>query len=163
MRRERESPAARLTGPWSAPELWVVLLGLPLNAAWEFAQSPLYADWDREWTYLLWTRLHCTIGDILILMGAFWLTSLVFRTRQWVGAKRGAELLFVLLALGYTVWSEWYNVSVRASWGYTPAMPAIVGIGLAPMLQWLLLPPLTLWLLKRPRRSEGGGTRDRST
>lgn len=131
------------------PGLSVIRWGFPLNGAWEFAHSPLYADWDRDWTYLLWTRLHCAVGDVLILLGAFWLTSLVFRTRRWVGVTRSASWMFVLLGLGYTAWSEWYNTSIRASWGYAETMPVILGVGLAPLLQWVLVPPLTLWLSNR--------------
>ena len=89
--------------PWRvsgrAPELSVIGWGLPLNAAWEFAHSPLYADWDRDLMYLLWTRLHCTVGDVMILLGAFWCTSLVFRTRAWIGSKHSAALLFVVLGV----------------------------------------------------------------
>lgn len=129
-----------------APELSVIGWGLPLNTGWEFAHSPLYADWDREWTYLLWTRLHCSVGDVMILLGAFWFTSLAFGTRGWIGTTHRAALLFIVLGVGYTAWSEWFNTSVRASWDYAPTMPVIGGIGLTPMLQWVLLPPLILWL-----------------
>lgn len=140
-----------------APEFAIVRWGFPLNAAWEFAHSPLYADWNREWTYLLWTRLHCTVGDVMILLGAFWLTSLVFGTRHWIGTTRSASWLFVISGVGYTAWSEWYNVSIRASWGYDATMPVIVGIGLAPLVQWMLVPPLTLWLLRKCGSLEHGG------
>jgi hypothetical protein len=40
------------------PELPVVVLGLGMNAAWEFLQSPLYADHGRKFGYLLRTRLE---------------------------------------------------------------------------------------------------------
>ncbi|MEZ5318366.1 MAG: hypothetical protein R2752_13280 [Vicinamibacterales bacterium] len=132
-----------------SPEWALLLWALPLNAAWEFAQSPLYADWNRDWPYLIWTRLHCTAGDGFILLGAFWFTSLAFRTRHWIGTRRGADALFIAAGFGYTLWSEWYNTSVRASWGYSANMPLIIGIGLAPILQWTLLPPLALRLLRR--------------
>jgi len=35
---------------------------------------------------------------------------------------------------------------VRGSWAYTPAMPRVppLGTGLAPLLQWLLLPTMSL-------------------
>jgi hypothetical protein len=138
------------------PELSVIGWGFPVNAAWEFAHSPLYADWDQAWTYLLWTRLHCTIGDVMILLGAFWLTSLVFGTRRWMGTRYGAAFVFVVLGVGYTSWSEWFNTSIRSSWGYAATMPVIAGIGLTPVLQWMLLPPLILWLSGRPLRCDGG-------
>ena len=36
-------------------------------------------------------------------------------------------------------------------WTYDEAMPRlpILGIGLLPLLQWLLLPPLVVWIVRR--------------
>jgi hypothetical protein len=42
----------------------------------------------------------------------------------------------------FTTWNEWYNVYRIRNWGYTASMPMILGIGLSPLLQWLILPPL---------------------
>jgi hypothetical protein len=132
------------------PEVLVVVLGFGLNAAWEFLQSPLYADHARGPVYVLWTRLHCTAGDVLILLGAFWLTSLILRGRQWWRVARvGPGLLFTLLGMVYTICSEWFNTEVRGSWEYAAAMPLVLGIGLAPLLQWALLPPCILALMRR--------------
>jgi hypothetical protein len=57
-------------------------------------------------------------------------------------------VLTTLLGVGYTVASEWLNVVVRQTWAYTQAMPRLppFGTGLSPVLQWLLLPGLTLHL-----------------
>lgn len=135
---------------WEIPEVRLVGWGLPLNAVWEFLQSPLYTDSARGFVYVLWTRLHCTAGDALILLGAFWGTSIVFRGRRWWARPRwGAALLFLLLGLAYTVWSELYNTGVRGSWEYAAAMPRLFGLGAAPLLQWVLLPPLLLALVRR--------------
>ena len=58
-----------------------------------------------------------------------------------------------LLGLAYTLFSEWLNTEVRAAWAYTQAMPVLrvadTEYGLTPLLQWLLLPPLALWLARR--------------
>ena len=37
------------------------------------------------------------------------------------------------------------------SWNYLPAMPLVpgTGIGLAPLLQWVLLPLMTVWFVRR--------------
>jgi hypothetical protein len=85
------------------PELPVVVLGFGLSAAWEFVQSPLYADHGRDLGYLLRTRLHCAGGDTLILLFAFGATSLIFRSRQWLSDNRRGPpqwlVIPVLLAL----------------------------------------------------------------
>ena len=139
-------PAARW---WEVPEVRLAAWGALLNGLWEFLQSPLYADHARGWLYVLRTRLHCTGGDLLILLGAFWITSAVFRGRQWWARPRwGAVLLFLLLGLGYTAWSELHNTQVRGAWEYTSAMPLLFGVGAAPLLQWALLPAIVLILVR---------------
>jgi hypothetical protein len=63
--------------------------------------------------------------------------------------------LTVAIGLGYTVFSEWLNTVVRQSWAYAAAMPTVrVGtleIGLAPLAQWLVVPPLALAWDRGPR------------
>jgi hypothetical protein len=139
-----------------AAERDLVLWGFLLNLVWEAGQTPLYEDAGRGLAYLAWTRLHCTAGDVLILLGAFWLTSLAFRSRRWfVRSGPLAAGLFVVLGLAYTVWSEWANTSLRDAWQYRPQMPMLFGIGLAPLLQWLVIPPILVLLLRRsPRLNE---------
>jgi len=131
------------------PEPALALTGFSLSVPWEFLQSPLYADWQREWTYLVWTRLHCAAGDVLILLGAFWGTALLFRSRSWwVPSRLPRTATFMFLGLAYTMWSEWFNVNIRESWGYAAAMPVLFGIGLTPIVQWIALPPLTLCMMR---------------
>jgi len=98
------------------PELSVSGLAFGPNAAWEFLQSPLYADHGRGFGSLLRTRLHCAGGDALILLFAFGVTSLIFGSRQWLRDGRpGPTVLFVALGFAYTVWSEWCNTQVTLS------------------------------------------------
>lgn len=119
----------------SLPELSIVLWGGLASAVWEFAQSPLYADHGRGLLHVLRTRLHCAGGDVLILLAAFYTTSLIFRTRFWFLRKGwGPPLSFITLGLAYTVWSEWFNTQVALSWEYAPEMPRVAGIGLAPVI-----------------------------
>jgi hypothetical protein len=58
-----------------------------------------------------------------------------------------------VLGIGYTVFSEWLNVDVRATWAYTEQMPVLppLGTGLTPLLQWLIIPTLTWALMARQR------------
>ena len=51
------------------------------------------------------------------------------------------------IGLAYTVYSEWLNVNVRRSWTYSDLMPVvpILGTGLAPLLQWLVVTTLAQW------------------
>ena len=59
-------------------------------------------------------------------------------------------LSLVIPAAGYTVLSEWVNTIARGSWAYSALMPVVnlggVEIGLSPLAQWLVIPPVALWL-----------------
>ncbi len=133
-----------------APEVRLAVWGFGLNALWEALQSPLYADFNnRGWGYLVWSRLHCTAGDMLILLAAFWADSLLFRTRFWPGRGGFPAAVFVGLGLAFTVWSEIHNAQIVRTWAYAASMPLIYGIGLAPLLQWLVIPPALVVLLRR--------------
>lgn len=148
----RRGGLARL---WHQPEIRLVSWGLALNGLWETLPTPLYADSCREPSYLVRTRLHCTAGDLLILLGCFWAVSALRRDRRWFRRRdRLAEPLFVGLGLAYTVASEIYNTRVSHAWAYAPRMPQVLDVGLAPLLQWLVLPPLLLLLLRRSAAAE---------
>jgi hypothetical protein len=54
-----------------------------------------------------------------------------------------------LVGLAYTAFSEWQNVYQDANWSYAPAMPLLFGIGLAPLLQWIVIPPLSIGCLRK--------------
>jgi hypothetical protein len=64
-----------------------------VNGVWELLQSPLYSDHPRGFFYVLWTRLHCTGGDALILLGAFWGTSLIAHSRVAPPVKKEEGLM----------------------------------------------------------------------
>lgn len=126
------------------------------NLVWEIGHVPLYTLWltgsPREIAYAI---LHCTVGDVMIGGICLLLSLAVFGRNAWprqrFGAVAGAT---VLLALGYTVFSEWLNTEVRESWTYREAMPRlpVLGTGLTPVLQWIVVPALAFcWV--RPRES----------
>ncbi len=134
----------------SLPELQLLMHGGPLALAWEFLQSPFYSDtFTAAWTTVVYNRLHCTGGDLLILLGGFWLVALGWG-REWMTAATQAPLrAFVGLSLAYTAFSEYYNVHLVQRWAYSSWMPTIAGIGLVPLLQWLVVPMLSVYLVRR--------------
>ncbi len=119
------------------------------NLIWEFAHMPLYTLWEngtpRE---IAFAALHCTGGDVLIAASALLAALIVFGSSQWPEANyRLVGLATVLTGLGYTVFSEWLNIEVREAWAYSDLMPVIpvIGAGLSPILQWIVLPIIALW------------------
>jgi hypothetical protein len=124
-------------GLWSA-------LAFIFNLAWEIAQIRLYTIWtEADGMSVTWALIHCTLGDVLIALGMFALAGIVLRRVDWPVSRPWAGVAMVVTgALAFTVWSEWYNVYRAGYWGYAAGMPVIFGIGLAPLLQWLILPPV---------------------
>lgn len=118
------------------------------HLTWEILQLPLYTIWH---TGSLWEQafavMHCTGGDLLIAaftLGLAWLTLGYpgWPARHFKRVAVGATALGV----GYTIFSEWLNTSVHNNWSYSDLMPIIpllgFEIGLSPVLQWSLIPPI---------------------
>lgn len=142
---------------WTEPEHVLIVGGAVLNGTWEALATPLYADGSREWSYLLWTRAHCTAGDVLLLLFAHAVTALAFRDRKWIWRSRAVPFAsFVTIGIAYTTWSEWFNTRIAGSWEYADAMPTILGLGLVPLAQWLVVPPALIEISRRliPRASD---------
>ncbi len=134
------------------PEFNLVFFSFLLNFTWEVLQTPFFDDRGEEFTTILWYRIHCTLGDILITLGCFWLVSIIFRSRAWfLSLTRNKILLFIGLGVIYTVFSEIRNVRIIQSWGYSELMPVMpfIGVGLVPVLQWIVVPLLLILILKR--------------
>jgi len=124
-------------GLWSA-------LAFALNLTWEIAQVRLYTLWaEADGLTVAWSLLHCSLGDVLIALAMFALAGMALRRSNWpVSRPWAGAAIAVTGALAYTAWSEWYNVYRAGSWAYSTSMPLIFGIGVSPLLQWLILTPV---------------------
>lgn len=130
-----------------------VWLGLAfgLNLIWEIAQVRLYTLWgEANIVTVAWALLHCTAGDVVIASALFAVAGMALwrvdwpAVHPWIGG-----VMVVIGATAYTVWSEWYNVYRAGNWAYTASMPTIFGIGVSPLLQWLIVPPLLVLAYRR--------------
>lgn len=125
------------------------------NLLWETAHMPLYTLWlSGTPGEIAFAILHCTAGDVLI--GAVTLgLAVLLLGRGWPAAHFGRVAAAAMaLGLGYTVFSEWLNVSLRGSWAYRDLMPIlpVLGTGLTPVLQWILLPAAAFAWLRQTLR-----------
>jgi len=138
---------------WARPD-WLsairryVLAAAVGNAAWEMAQMPLYTLWQRGTPrQIALGVLHCTGGDVLIAAGALIMALLLVGSSEWprTGLARTAAIA-LLAGLAYTIYSEYLNTAIRGTWAYSDLMPTLpwLGTGLAPLAQWLIVPPLAL-------------------
>lgn len=125
-----------------------------LNLAWEAAHVRLYTLWNEAASgYIAFSVVHCTLGDAAI--GAVALATALMLTRSRVLASwhwRGIAPIVVLIGAGYTALSEWMNLSLD-NWRYAESMPVVhafgAELGLSPLAQWLVIPPLALWFGRR--------------
>jgi tellurite resistance protein TehA-like permease len=122
---------------------------LALNLVWEVAQLPLYTLWRTEsLKQQAFAVAHCTIGDLMIAGLTLLVAIAVLVNADWPRtAARPVWLLTLALGVGYTIYSEWVNVSVRGNWAYSDLMPIVpfIGTGVAPLLQWVVVPTLAFW------------------
>ena len=142
----------KAAGPRRCVVLWAGW-ALVLNLGWELAQLPLYTIYQSGSPgSIAFAVAHCTAGDVIISLACYGVGALATRSLCWPVERpaRGAAAAIPTGVL-YTIFSEWLNVSVRGSWQYAPAMPTLSGIGVAPLLQWLVVPFLIL-ILERHRR-----------
>lgn len=127
------------------------LFAFTLNGFWEVAQLPLYTLWqDTDRQRVVSYALHCVAGDVLIATTLFLMAAAIFRDGAWPDHRpwRGG-LSVVAGGLIYTGFSEWYNVYQARTWAYADSMPLIFGIGVAPLLQWVVVPSLMILLWPR--------------
>lgn len=125
------------------------------NLTWEIAQLPLYTIWrEANAGYIAFAVAHCTVGDVLIGSAAFAIALIAVRAgaaQEWPWLKIGAAT--TLIGVTYTIASEWMNTTLRQGWQYSELMPTLelrgLVIGLSPLAQWLIVPPLTICLVRR--------------
>lgn len=149
----------RDAGAW----LLIALRYLPwlagLSLLWEVAHVRLYTLWyEAEPAYIAFSILHCTLGDVLIGTAALFTALIAAREgplARWRWGRIGA--LTALIGTAYTVFSEWMNITWLRSWTYAESMPKLelagLELGLTPLAQWLLVPPLALYLARKTYRS----------
>ena len=123
--------------------LWSAL-AFSLNLVWEISHVGLYTIWrEADGLRIAWSVFHCTSGDVVIALAGFALAAIVLWRANWPTSRPWTGgVIVVISAITFTTWSEWYNVYRAGAWGYATSMPLIFGIGLTPLLQWLILPPV---------------------
>ena len=95
---------------------------------------------------------QATFGDVAIALAAFWITAIFARSRSWILRPSRLDIaIFIGVGLAATTILESLAIGVLGRWAYSEAMPRlpIIGTGLLPLLQWLVIPPLVLWFVRR--------------
>ena len=142
------------------PRLLVVtfLVAVAINFAWETGQSQLFASMGGRLSGTWWC-FAASLGDGVILLAIAAAGRVPFRRIDWF-VRPGPEGYAFMGALGMTA-AVAIEIGARATgrWAYTDQMPLIpvIHVGLVPVLQMLVLPPLVFavsvtWLKLRVGR-----------
>lgn len=137
--------------PWYQPWLALTASSVLLNGTWEwFARA--YYEMPAGSASLGALRAGCllaTLGDAAITNASYAVASAI-GTRYWL---RRPSMRPIVLYLGVgllaTIVLEYVNVNVLHRWAYVTGMPVVAGLGALPLLQWLLLPPIVLVVVRR--------------
>lgn len=137
--------------PWWQPWAALAAFSFGLHYVWETLHAPLYVGLaEMPHAAGVVCCLRATAGDVGITLVAYGAVAAATRDRFWAAAPRRSWVAWYLGAgVAITVVMEVVSVYGWARWTYAPAMPTIAGIGLSPLLQWLMLPPVALWLARR--------------
>jgi hypothetical protein len=128
-----------------------------LNFIWEMAQARFYASmrglpfWPATW---LCTR--AAVADVALLALFFLIAALVARDAVWpLRPTLNATATFFSACLLATVGIERWAIATTR-WSYSDAMPLIFGVGALPLLQWVLIPALSLLAFRSVFRGPPG-------
>ena len=137
----------------NTPEFNVVMFSLLLNLAWEIWQVPFFHGMAAQPHWLgVKACTQATFGDAGIALAAFWVTALIARSRTWILRPSRPDIaIFVGVGLVATIAFETLATGALERWAYSDAMPRlpVVGTGLLPVIQWLVIPPLVVWFVRR--------------
>jgi hypothetical protein len=135
----------------AAPETNLFLFAFLLHFAYEVWQSPYFDFYlmpalSDKVNYIT----HCTIGDGVIAVISGWVVAGLCRSRKWMLRNTWkSTLLFTTLGWIYTLISEIYRVHFAKLYGVSVLIVPVIGISWLPLLQWVILPPLVLYMAKR--------------
>ena len=84
-------------------------------------------------------------------MLAFLAVAAAVRSRSWILEPTWRTVsAYIAVGLSVTVVMEFLSTE-WGRWAYGDAMPVVpvIGVGLLPLPQWTVLPPLTVWFVRR--------------
>ena len=135
------------------PEVDLLVLSFLAHFTWEILQAPLFASLSKTDHFVgIAICLKATSGDLAIALSAFWCAAFVGKGRNWVAnSGASAPAVFFVVGLMANVGLEYLSTEVTGRWAYDGAMPLlpVLGTGLSPILQWVIVPMLVLWYMRR--------------
>ena len=135
----------------------MALLSFLFHAIWEMAQMPAYKD--MAGLPLRETIARCapaTLGDVVITFWIYAVGALAARSFSWgLQPRWNVFLTLALLGAMHAIWIEQAAIA-NGRWAYTEAMPVVprLNVGLWPVLQLMMITPLSVGLSSRTSSSK---------
>ena len=136
--------------------------GFLLHLAWEVAQMPLFETaYGSFWEGFKMCLFATATGDMLFMLTLYATLAVIHRDLCWVADRTAYAhpatwlvpvLIGILLAVSFELWAV-HAVS-RWRYGSMPVVP-VLGVGLTPVLQMIVVPLLTLALCRRASGRSG--------
>ncbi|MDA7429200.1 hypothetical protein [Primorskyibacter aestuariivivens] len=140
----------------NASAVWIVLdlvvLSGILHFTWEILQAPLFSSLDGASHFAgIVECAWATLGDVLIMIAAFFAARALAGPAWNKSALGRGVVVFLAVGLIATIALEYLNTEVLGRWTYGPDMLRlpVLGTGLAPLAQWVIIPLVVLWYLRR--------------
>ena len=130
----------------------VTLISFLLNGLWEMMQMPAYREMaGRPFLETVARCTPATLGDVILTFWIYAIGATAAKSLSW-GFQAGWNVYLVLALIGtiHAICIE-QAALVSGRWTYSEAMPVLprLKVGLWPILQLALLPPLSVGLSKR--------------
>ena len=132
------------------PETWLAIHGYLIAFLWEMLQMPYYAmSHLSAWE----TTINCSLaslGDACIMVFAYFVASWAVNDRYWLSSRiRKPVMVFLVTGLVITLVVEYFATSAAWGWKYSAKMPTLLGIGMVPIVMWIVVPLIALGLASR--------------
>lgn len=121
----------------------LAVLAFALHFVWEMGHARWFATMNELpfWTATAWCA-RAALWDVAISAAAYLAAALAARNARWIGKPSPLPIaVYLVLGLAITVVVE-RSALATGRWRYASDMPTIAGIGLSPILQWIVVPLL---------------------
>lgn len=126
--------------------LKIFFISFALNFIWEISQMGLYSETGMGSlaNYNQFIKIHWLVSIKDALMVVFVVVAISLITRNYWMERINRMWLWLLVLPVWQGIIEYHAVHIAQRWAYSDVMPLILGIGLLPLLQMLILPPLAI-------------------
>lgn len=131
--------------------MWFWTVNLFLHFAWENWQITFYEGMaEVPHGEAVWVCTKAAFGDANIATLAYVVAARAARSWRWLNSPSKRVLgLYLLTGISVTVVFEFMAAEVWGRWNYSTRMPVLpLGTGALPLLQWVLIPLLSLATVK---------------